>query len=106
MPIYIQRLGVRGEYKRSPVQRFLGRALALIATVGVLAVALMFSLIFFAIALTAGALIGGRIWWRLRTLRKSAPDLHASNGAGGRIIEGEVLPNEEQSQSALDSTRR
>lgn len=94
MPIYIQRLAGGAEDTRSPVQRLLGRAVALIAAAGVLAVALMFSLIFFAVALTVAVLVGGRLWWKMRALRKASPNVE-TRGSAGRVIEGEVLRKED-----------
>jgi hypothetical protein len=55
------------------------RAAAIALGAVVLAVAFVFSLVIFSIALAAGLLALGYAWWRTRSVRER----------GGRVIEGE-----------------
>ncbi|MGH8698485.1 MAG: hypothetical protein ACREVS_18515 [Burkholderiales bacterium] len=49
----------------------------------ILAVAFVFSLVIFSIALAAGLVVLGYVWWKTRSVPRSAPR------SGGRVIEGE-----------------
>jgi len=67
----------------SPLRKFF----TALATVGVFGLALMFSVMLFAVVLTAGAVVWGYLWWKTRDLRKQMRD----HPPGGLIIEGEVI---------------
>jgi hypothetical protein len=58
----------------------LARVVALALGAIVLVVAFVFSLVIFAIALAAGLLALGYVWWRTRSM---------PTPSGGRVIEGE-----------------
>ena len=64
---------------RRSARELVTRVVAVALGAVVLAVAFVFSLIIFSIALAAGLLALGYVWWKTR----SAPP------AGGRVIEGE-----------------
>ncbi len=62
-------------------------------TLGVFGVALMFSVVFFAVIVTVGAAAWGYLWWKTRAVRKQMRE-HPPTGRGqgqGMIIEGEVI---------------
>lgn len=67
----------------SPLRKFF----TALATIGVFGLALMFSVLLFAVVLTAGAVIWGYLWWKTRDLRKQMRD----NPPGGLVLEGEVI---------------
>jgi hypothetical protein len=79
--------------KQTSPPTLLGKAIAVVAAIAILGVALMFSIIFFAIALTVGLIFGARIWWKTRELRKRGGP---APSAGGRVIEGEVIRDTRQ----------
>ena len=64
-------------------------------------VALMFSVVFFAVIVTVGAVAWGYLWWKTRALRKHMREQasmgqgqrqgEGRSGAQGLIIEGEVI---------------
>ena len=64
----------------SPLRKFF----TALATVGVFGLALMFSVLLFAVVLTAGAVIWGYLWWKTRDLRKQMRDNPRWPGARGR----------------------
>jgi len=70
---------------------------AFVVTLAMFGLALMFSVLFFAVVLTAGAAALGYLWWKPRALRKQMR-MHARDTApverevfGGEVIEGEVI---------------
>jgi Ca2+/Na+ antiporter len=65
---------------RSSVGELVTRVVAVALGAVILAVAFVFSLVVFSIALAAGLVALGYVWWKTR----SAPR------AGGRVIEGEA----------------
>ncbi len=101
MPIYIQQLKAGGPDMRSPAQRVLGRVLAVAVGAVLLVVGLMFSMLLFAVAAAVALLIGGRLWWKTRALRKQMREAVRSHARdpndpnfqtpNGRVIEGEVI---------------
>ena len=75
----------------------LRKAVALVATVTVFGLALMFSVMLFAVVLSAGAVAFAYLWWKTRDLRKQMR-MHPPGGAAmeeetieGEVIEGEVI---------------
>lgn len=73
----------------------LRKVAALAATLVLLGLALVFSVLVLAVVLTAGAIALGYLWWRTRELRKQLRD-HPPGGAviEGEVIEGEVIERE------------
>lgn len=84
----------------------LKKILAVLVTGGLFIVAMMFSVVLFAIVLTVGAIAWGYLWWKTRAVRKrmAAQQQQQRSGAGpqayggarpqspgGLIIEGEVI---------------
>lgn len=79
----------------------LQKIVAVVVTVAVFALALMFSVVLFAVVLTVGAAAWGYLWWKTRALRKAMraqgeARMRAqgeATGAHGRglVIEGEVI---------------
>lgn len=87
-----------------PGQGPLGRALAVIGGVLVLAVSLMFGLVVFAVLAVVVLCLWGYVWWKTRELRKvmreslEAQQRAAANGmdtaapeSNGEVIEGEAV---------------
>ena len=85
-----------GRQPKGPVAQVLTAILGVL----VLAGALMFSLVFFAVIAVAGLILWGWFWWKTRALRRQireqiqaqsvdAPDLGPM--AEGEVIEGEVI---------------
>ena len=92
-----QRLGYTPNSEQSAIGRVLSKVAAFAIGLTVLGAALMFSIVFFAIALTIGLIIAGRLWWKTRELRKQMREYAATRQrAGERIIEGEVIHEEMQ----------
>ncbi len=89
-----QRLGLTGN-----TPSVLTKILTFAVGAVLLIVALMFSALLFATALTVGLLIWGRLWWKTRDLRKRMREQAAAGyafgqsppGSNGRVIEGEVI---------------
>ncbi|WP_068637189.1 hypothetical protein [Thauera butanivorans] len=77
--------GARGGTPPSLLQKIV----AAIVTVAVFGVALMFSVVFFAVVVTVGAVAWGYLWWKTRALRKQMRD-HPPAGRG-MVIEGEII---------------
>ncbi len=63
------------------------KAGAVIVAIVFFSVVLMFSVVLFALALTAGAAAWAYLWWKTRSVRKAMRD----NPPGGLVIEGEVI---------------
>lgn len=79
----------------SPLQR----VLAVLVTIAVFSVALMFSVVVFAVVVTVGAVAWAWVWWKTRALRKelrtraqaARPGQAPGSAGGGVVIEGEVI---------------
>ena len=65
----------------------LAKALAVVAGAALLVVALMFSLVIFAVLIIGATMLVGYLWWKTRDLRKQMRE----RPPGGHIIEGEVV---------------
>lgn len=65
----------------------LGRALAFLFGIVLLVLAFFFSLVVFAVALSAVVVAGAYLWWQTRDLRKAARQHD--------VIEGEVVRRED-----------
>jgi len=75
----------------------LRKIVAFVVTLALFGLALMFSVLFFVVVLTAGAATLGYLWWKTRALRKQMR-MHARDAAPvehevfeGEVIEGEVI---------------
>ncbi|ENO87205.1 hypothetical protein [Thauera linaloolentis] len=77
--------GARGGTPPSLLQKIV----TALVTIAVFGVALMFSVVFFAVVVTVGAVAWGYLWWKTRAVRKQMRD-HPPTG-GGMVIEGEVI---------------
>lgn len=89
----------------SRAMQVVAKAIALIGGAILIVSALALSLIFFAVLIVAGVLIGGYLWWKTRELRKqvrtqfeSSAPFQTDRGRGeamkGEIIEGEIIEGE------------
>lgn len=74
------------------------RVLAVIATVAIAIVGLMFSVVVFAIALGVGVVVWGWLWWKMRAVRKQMEQdprfqemRRQSEGGSSEVIEGVVI---------------
>ncbi|HSM98083.1 MAG TPA: hypothetical protein VLS47_03620 [Gallionella sp.] len=65
----------------------LRKVLAVVSTMALFGLVLVFSVLLLAVVLTAGAMAYGYLWWRTRALRRQMR-VHPS---GGAVIEGEVI---------------
>jgi|SRR3954462_1908749 hypothetical protein len=90
----------RIDYRGSALSRARQIALKSLLVVGgavMLASAFLVSLVFFVIALAVVLVFGGYLWWKTRELRRQlrarAQERHWQQ-SGGRVIEGEVVPDE------------
>ena len=74
-----------------------GALLGLVAGAVGLVLALMFSLILFAMLLGAGVVFGGYFWWKTRKFRRVLREEQARRRtAGEREVEGEVVQVDER----------
>ena len=104
----------------SRAMEVVAKTVALIGGAVLLVSALALSLIFFAVLIVVGVLIGGYLWWKTRDLRKqvrtqfeSTAPFQTDRGKGetmeGEIIEGEIVgrgaPDEAQSSDEPPSHR-
>lgn len=64
-----------------------GKVLAVLAGLVLVAVGLLFSVVVFAILVSVGLVAWGYLWWKTRELRKQMRE----RPAGGHLIEGEVI---------------
>lgn len=68
---------------------------ALSVTALVFVLALMFSVVLFAVVLTVGAVAWGWLWWKSRALRRQMRDdphlRPRAHPPGGLVLEGEVI---------------
>lgn len=80
------------------------KIVAVATTLLLFGLALMFSVVLFAVVLTVGAAVWGYMWWKTRALRKAmrermdgrmggsyADSARAQPPGGGMVIEGEVI---------------
>ena len=82
------------QFSQSPGQprTFMQKLVATVVTVGVFALALMFSVVFFALILTLGLVAWGYLWWKSRDLRRQMREQQGRREeAEGLVIEGEVI---------------
>lgn len=79
-------------FKRTPTNSpgLLRKLAVFVATLAIVALVLMFSLLVFAVVLVVGAIAWGFLWWKTRNLRKQMRDYPP----GGAVIEGEVIEGE------------
>ena len=68
----------------------LRRIAAFVVALALFGLALMFSVLFFAVILTAGTVALGYLWWKTRALRKQM----RMQPRSGEVIEGEVIKGE------------
>jgi len=68
----------------------LSKLAAMVVTLVLLGLALVFSVVVLTVVLAAGAIVLGYFWWRTRELRKQLRD----HPPGGTVIEGEVIQSE------------
>ena len=70
---------------------------ALIVTVAMFGLVLMFSAVLFAVIIVAGTVVSAYLWWKTRELRKQMRDLpprevkREEKMSDGNVIEGEVI---------------
>ena len=81
------RLPGNGPRFRAPGPGFLSKILTTVASVAVLVMAFMLSLLVFAFVAAIGLMLGGYLWWKTRELRKQMRE----RPPGGRVIDGEVI---------------
>ncbi len=68
---------------------------AIVVTVAVLGLALMFSVIVIAAILVVGTIAFGYLWWKMRALRKQMRNYHPRGVVmGGAVADGEVIEGE------------
>lgn len=72
------------------------KVVGVVVTVVVIGLALMFSVLLFAVVVSVGVVAWAYLWWRTRELRKQMREQrgrHPSAGgrSGGVVIEGEVI---------------
>jgi membrane protein implicated in regulation of membrane protease activity len=68
----------------------LRKIIAFVATVALISLALMFSLVVFAVILVIGAMAWAYLWWKTRELRKQMRNYPPR----GMVMEGEVVEGE------------
>lgn len=73
----------------------LRKAAALVVTVILIGLALMFSMLVFTAILVVGAMAWGYLWWNTRALRKQMRNYPSGDDAtGGEIIGSEIIRGE------------
>jgi len=91
------------------------KAVALVATVGLVGVALMFSVVLFAVVLTVGVAAWGYFWWKTRDLRRQMREqggpaawaaARAAQREGGLVLEGEVIREVDPAREPGNESRR
>ncbi len=78
------------------------KVVAGIAGAGIFVLALMFSVVLFAVVVTGGLIVWGYLWWKTRNLRKQMRE----NPPGGLVIEGEVIREEVVEDDSAEASRR
>jgi hypothetical protein len=76
---------------RVPAPGLLGKVLTLAAGAVLLVTVFMFSLLVFALVATGVLLVGGRLWWKTRDLRRQMRQQMREGPRSERVIEGEVI---------------
>lgn len=74
-----------------PAPGFLGKLLAFVLSVGLFALAFIFSLAALAVVAVVGVIFAGWLWWKTRALRRQVKEASVGAYRGGNIIEGEVV---------------
>jgi uncharacterized protein HemX len=77
----------------------LRKIVGVIVTVAVAIVALMFSVVFFAVIAVVGVIAGSYLWWKTREVRKQMREFAAQNqsvmreqsASNDEVFEGEVI---------------
>lgn len=76
---------------------FFTKLLTLLASVVLLIVGLMFSVLFLAVVAAVGLVVWGYFWWKTRELRKvmrqqqpGEPFSSSGTGGGGHVVDGEA----------------
>lgn len=92
------------------------KLLAGVAGAGIFVLALMFSVVLFAVVATVGLAVWGWVWWKTRDLRKQMREqmerqrqgqgASAEPGAEGLVIEGEILREGEVEDMPGDGRQR
>ncbi|MFZ1547253.1 MAG: hypothetical protein WAT12_09155 [Candidatus Nitrotoga sp.] len=73
----------------------LSKIAKIVVTIVLIGLTLMFSVLFFVVILTVGAIAWGYLWWRTRELRKQMREYPPNNVVmEGEVIEGEVISSE------------
>ena len=83
----------------SPWQKIAGS----VAAIGLFGLALVFSVVVFAVVLTVGAAVGAWFWWKTRALRKQMREARPgqspfSQTQDSLVIEGEVIREVDESE--------
>lgn len=79
--------------RSAPPTGFVGKALALVASLVLLVVGFMFSVVLLAVIAVGGLLAWGYVWWKTRALRRAMRE--PERPADGQVIEGEAIIVEE-----------
>lgn len=87
------------------------RVVAVVATVAIAIVALMFSMVVFAVALAVGVVVWGWLWWKMRAVRKEMENDPRFREARRRsesaeVIEGVVIREVHEESRPTDDDRR
>ncbi|MBI1397550.1 MAG: hypothetical protein GC151_16375 [Betaproteobacteria bacterium] len=64
------RKAIGGNPRSTPGPSILGTVVAAVGATALVVAGFVFSLVFLAVALTLGVVVGGYVWWRTRDLRK------------------------------------
>ncbi|MBT0961319.1 hypothetical protein [Denitromonas iodatirespirans] len=90
----------------SPWQKIVGS----VAAIGLFGLALVFSVVVFAVVLTVGAAAGAWFWWKTRALRKQMREAQPGRSQPGQsqeglVIEGEVIREVDESEPEAPGPR-
>lgn len=89
------KLGYSGPGAPSRVMGIVAKAVTVIGGAILLMSALALSILFFAVVLVIGVLIGGYLWWKTREIRRQIRTQFPSDQPSpGEIIEGEIIEGE------------
>jgi len=109
---YFQQFSRRRVRPMSPWQKLV----AAVAGAGIFVLALMFSVVLFAVVATVGLAVWGWVWWKTRELRKRMREQMAQQGQAqtqangardeGLVLEGEVIREGEVEDMPGNSTQR
>jgi hypothetical protein len=81
---------------------FFTKLLTLLASVALLIVGLMFSVLFLAVIAAVGLVVWGYFWWKTRELRK----VMRERPPGGHVVEGEAVVVETHAEQTQDTLPR